>query len=73
MKKLKKILAEYNRKSNHVTYIPKKDEDQLWKELVIEYVQKEQYLSAFLQLQQKLREQAKNNQLIEDKRTEITE
>jgi hypothetical protein len=67
MKKLKKILAEHNRKSNKTT-TPRKDEDTLWKELVIEYVQKEQYLGAYLMIQDKLRSKAKEDSLVEDKR-----
>lgn len=48
----------------------KKSEEDLWKALVIEHIEKESYLGAFLMLQERLREQAKNNQLVEDKRTE---
>lgn len=44
-----------------------------WESLICSYINKGNYITAYILIGEKLREQAKNSQLIEDRREPITE
>lgn len=68
---VKKIKLEPNKlyNLNNLDLYSESEEDR-WKALLIDMIKDESYLGAYLMIQEKLRKQAKEDSLIQDKRTE---